>query len=281
VTGPSGPTGAVCGRGRAVGGGHTGTVTAFDGWDPGQYNRFAAEREQPFHDLADLLEPVPSPAVADLGCGDGRLTVVLAERLGAASTVGVDSSPAMIGAAAARATDRARFEIGDIGDVDQDAAYDVVFANASLQWVPDHGRVLARWAHSLRPGGQLAVQVPANADHPAHRLAAEVASTFLDHPPDDPVAVNVRAPEEYAVLLDDLGFARQHVRLQVYPHHLGSTADVVEWVKGTTLTRFKEPLGPDRWERFVDAYRLRLLDELGQHSPYLYPFKRILLWARD
>ena len=88
------------------------------------------------------------------------------------------------------------------------------------------------------------------------------------------------APEEYAVLLDELGFVKQQVRLQVYLHHLSSTSEVVEWVKGTTLNRFKEPLGPEGWERFVDLYRERLLSVLGDRSPFVYPFKRILMWAR-
>jgi trans-aconitate 2-methyltransferase len=82
------------------------------------------------------------------------------------------------------------------------------------------------------------------------------------------------------VLLDELGFALQEVRLQVYLHHLRSTAEVVEWVKGTTLTRFKGPLGPEGWPGFVDLYRQRLLAVLGDRSPYVYPFKRILMWAR-
>lgn len=89
------------------------------------------------------------------------------------------------------------------------------------------------------------------------------------------------APERYAVLLDHLGFDCQHVRLEVYAHHLATTADVVEWVKGTTLTRFKEPLGPDQWPRFVEAYRQRFLEIEGDRSPYFYPFKRILMWGRQ
>ena len=254
-------------------------MTGHDGWDPDQYNRFAAEREQPFWDLARLLTLVGSPSVADLGCGDGRLTSMLHKTVGAADTVGVDASPAMIAASVAHSSDHVSFEIGDIGEWQRTGAYDVVFANASLQWVPDHRRVIARWAASLRPAGQLAVQVPANADHPAHLVASELAAELLSEPPDDPVARNVLAPEEYAVLLDDLGFDIQQVRLQVYVHHLPSTAAVVEWVKGTTLTRFKEPFGPDGWERFVDLYRDRLLSVLGDRSPYLYPFKRILMWA--
>jgi len=255
-------------------------MTGPDGWDPDQYNRFAAEREEPFWDLVRLIGPAGSPRVADLGCGDGRLTSLLHAKLGAAGTVGVDSSPAMITSAAGYSSDQVSFEIGDIGEWERPDAYDIVLANASLQWVPDHRRVVAGWARSLRSTGQLAVQVPANADHPAHLVATELAAELLSDPPPDPVAANVMAPEEYAVLLDELGFVKQQVRLQVYLHHLASTSEVVEWVKGTTLTRFKEPLGPEGWERFVDLYRERLLSALGDRSPFVYPFKRILMWAR-
>ena len=173
-----------------------------------------------------------------------------------------------------------RFELGDIGTFERPQAFDVVFANVSLQWVPDHRSVLGRWAGSLRPRGQVAIQVPANADHPAHLVAAEVAAELLTNPPPDAVAENVLAPEEYAAILDDLGCIRQLVRLQVYVHRLDSTAEVVEWVKGTTLTRFKAPMGEEGWTRFVAAYRARLLAHLGERSPYTYFFKRILLWGR-
>jgi trans-aconitate 2-methyltransferase len=186
----------------------------------------------------------------------------------------------MIAVAAEHASEQVRFEVGDIGSWQQADSYDVVFANASMQWVPDHPSVLTNWSTSLRRGGQLAVQVPANADHPAHLVAAALAEELMDDPPPDVVAQNVLAPERYAELLDALGFERQHVRLQVYVHHLASTADVVEWVKGTTLTRFKEPLGAAGWNRFVDLYRERLLAVIGDRSPYVYPFKRILMWGQ-
>ena len=81
-------------------------------------------------------------------------------------------------------------------------------------------------------------------------------------------------------MLDDLGCVAQTVRLQVYAHHLGSTSDVVEWVKGTMLTRFKDALGPDGWDDFVERFRERLVAELGDRSPYFFPFKRVLLWGR-
>jgi trans-aconitate 2-methyltransferase len=251
-------------------------------WEPETYNRFAAEREQPFWDLVGLLGAVDRPDVVDLGCGDGRLTAALHARLAAASTLGIDSSDAMLANSSAHAGSGVSFQRGDLAawPVTRDAV-DIVFANASLQWAPDHPGVLARWVTGLRPGGQLAVQVPANADHPSHVVAREVGRELLgDDAPADTVMANVLAPERYAELLDELGFQEQHVRLQVYVHHLVSTNDVVEWVQGTSLTRFRAVLDDEAYAHFIAVYRARLLAVLGEQSPYLYPFKRILLWGR-
>ena len=249
-------------------------------WDPGQYNRFAAEREQPFWDLRSRLEPVTSPRVADLGCGDGRLTAALHRELGAGSTLGIENSASMLAAAAAHAGDSLTFASGDVSTW-AGSGFDIVFSNAALQWVPDHPQVLERWRASLARAGQLAVQVPANADHPSHAVLRGLAAERLGaNAPADPVAGNVLRPEEYALLLDRLGFERQHVRLQVYTHRLASAGDVVEWMKGTSLTRFRQRLGPEEYEGLVEDYRGRLLRALGDDRPYLYAFKRILLWGR-
>jgi trans-aconitate 2-methyltransferase len=261
-------------------------VASPDGWLPEQYAKFAAERARPFYDLLDLVTPVPGGEVVDLGCGTGELTAELHRRTQAAGTTGIDNSPAMLAEAAAHAGGAVRFTSGDITTFDPGpAAYDVVFANASLQWVPDHRALLARLTAMLRPGGQLCVQVPSNADHASHRIASAVATEapFCDAmggtPPPDAV-LGVLKPEAYAELLDELGFTEQHVRLQVYGHHLPSTAAVVEWTKGTTLVRFRRLLTPELFDRFVEVYRSRLLAEVGDHEPYFYAFKRILFRAR-
>lgn len=257
-----------------------------DTWDPGQYDRFARERRQPFWDLLDLVEPPgPLARVVDLGCGTGALTAALAERWRPSEVLGVDNSPAMLAEARPRGDDVVRFERGDLARPPVTGPLDVVVANASLQWVPDHPGVLTHWAGLLGADGQLAVQVPANADHPAHRLAAEVASepqfaeAFGGFVPADPV-LGVLRPEAYAELLDRLGFGRQHVRLQVYGHHLARTEDVVEWLKGTSLNRFRAALPPDDYARFLTRFRDRLLELLGDRTPYFYAFKRILMWGR-
>ncbi len=265
-----------------------------DGWDPEQYHRFERERSQAFFDLLDLIEPAPGGTAVDLGCGSGELTVAAAQRLRVATMTGVDTSPAMLARAAEVAGERraaAGAEVhvrhGDIGSWTGDGDHDVVLANASLQWVPDHPAVLARWAAALAPGGRLAVQVPFNPHQPSHAVATEVAASdelrplFGDAgPPPDPVAVNVLEPEAYAEILHDLGLVDLHVRLQVYPHLLPSTRHVVAWVEGTTLTRFRRVLTPDQYARFVRAYEARLVEVLGERSPCLFPFRRILFRAR-
>ncbi len=258
-------------------------------WTPERYERFQAERQRPAHDLYALLTPVPGGRAVDLGCGTGPLTVALAARTEAAEVIGIDSSAAMLAEAAAHGGPGIRFEAGDLATWGDPAdPVDVVAANASLQWVPDHAAVLARWTAALRPGGQLAVQVPSNADHASHLVAVEVAAEpqFANAfgpfggPPPDPVAQNVLTPEAYAELLWALGYEEQHVRLQVYGPVLPSTAGVVDWMCGTSLTRFERLLDTPTYEALVDRYRVRLLEVLGEHQPYYFAFKRILMWGR-
>lgn len=256
-----------------------------DGWQPQQYERFAAERSQPFHDLLALVRPITGKVALDLGCGTGELTAHMHAAVGAAATVGIDNSPAMLADAGDHASDGLTFRYGDLRDDPPESPVDLVFSNAALQWVPEHREVLTRWASWLRPGGQLAVQVPANADHLSHTTSATLATEspfremFDGEPPADAV-LGVLSPAEYAEVLHGLGFTEQHVRLQVYGHVLASTAEVVEWVKGTSLTRFKRTLSAADFDAFVAAYAARLTEVLGDHRPYFYAFKRILLWAR-
>ena len=247
-----------------------------DTWDPEQYERFRAEREQPFRDLLGLVRPRPDMRVVDLGCGTGELTRELHRTLAARETVGLDSSPAMLERSAPHAGGGLRFQAGDIASFAERDAFDLVFSNAALHWVPDHETLLARLTDALRTHGQLAVQVPANFDHPSHLTATEVGAELglAPHP------VNVLAPERYAAVLHRLGYADQHVRLQVYAHRLGSRDDVVEWVKGTLLTDYARRLERDAFDEFLRRYRDRLLARLADTRPFLFTFKRILFWAR-
>jgi trans-aconitate 2-methyltransferase len=254
-------------------------------WDPRQYELFAPERAAPFFDLIALIQPFDAPRVVDLGCGTGELTAQAHQLLAARQTIGIDNSATMLSRAQTLQVDGLTFDYGDIASFTSEGTFDIVLSNAALQWLPDHAAVLARWTRALGDRGQLAVQLPTNADHPSHAVAAELAAeppyieAFGGEPPPDPTARTL-APEAYAEILDTLGFSRQHVRLQVYPHQLASTAQVVEWVKGTSLTRIKARLSPELYESFVARYRERLLARIGDKQPYFYTFKRVLFWAQ-
>ncbi len=253
-----------------------------DVWDAERYDRYRDERRRPFFDLLALIRPRPRMRVVDLGCGSGELTRKLHQHLSAAETLGLDSSAAMLAKSDAFATDGLRFARGDIADFASGARYDLVFSNAALHWLPDHEALLARLTAALAPGGQLAVQVPSNFDHPSHTVAAEVAaeSPFAEALGGHTHASrNVRAPEEYARLLDRLGYAEQHVRLQVYGPRLGSRDEVVQWTSGTLLTDYERRLAPDDYARFVARYRARLVPRLEDTRPYFFTFKRLLLWG--
>lgn len=253
-----------------------------DAWSPEQYERFAAQRREPFDDLCVLIERAPGMRVVDLGSGTGALTAELHERLGAAETLGIERSPSMLERSRRLERPGLRFVAGDVGELSDEARWDLVFSNAVLHWLPDHPALFRRLARAVAPGGQLAVQMPSNFDHPSHRIAAEVAreEPFASALRGKVREASVLVPEAYAELLDALGFARQHVRLQVYGHRLRGPEEVVEWVRGSTLTAYQSVLPEELFARFLERYRERLLAELPAARSYFYTFKRLLLWAR-
>jgi trans-aconitate 2-methyltransferase len=249
-------------------------------WSPTQYERFREERRQPFVDLQALVRPQSDMRVVDLGCGTGDLTAELHRDLAARETLGVDSSEEMLAQAPADVPGL-RFVRGDLGTFADDAAWDLVFSNAAVQWVADHPALFARLRRAVAPGGQLAVQMPSNFAHVSHTVAVDVAA----EPPFRAALggwqrhVPVLEPDTYAVLLDRLGAREQHVRLQVYGHHLASRDEVVEWTKGTLLTDYRRRLDAAGYDAFVARYRERLLAHLDDDRPFFYPFRRLLLWA--
>ena len=250
-------------------------------WNPEQYGRFRDERAQPFFDLLDLVQPRPGMRVVDLGCGTGELTRELHRRLAARETIGIDNSPAMLAKSAAFAGDGLSFEQGDIGAFDGEGDFDLVFSNAALHWVPDHEALLPRLAAALTETGQLAVQVPANDDHPSHATAVEVAreAPFREalggHVRQSPVL----APEVYATLLHRLGFTRATRPLAGLRARAGVARGGRGVGPGSVLTDYERRLPAELWPRFLERYRERLLPQLEEREPFFYPFKRVLFWG--
>src|SRR5262249_42756694 len=101
-------------------------------WNPDRYNKFQAERFAPFDDLFSLIEVRENLSVIDLGCGAGELSLRLANGLPNSDVLGIDSSAEMLARAQLQARPGLRFEKRSIEEID--AAYDLVFSHASLQW---------------------------------------------------------------------------------------------------------------------------------------------------
>jgi trans-aconitate 2-methyltransferase len=140
-------------------------------WNAQQYLQFESERTRPAFDLLARV-PLHAPArIADLGCGPGNSTELLVKRFPQAEIVGIDSSDDMIDNARVRLP-RVKFEIADVVHWRSDVPSDLIFANAVLQWVPNHIALMVRLMGQLTRRGSLAVQVPDNFAEPSHVLSA-------------------------------------------------------------------------------------------------------------
>jgi trans-aconitate 2-methyltransferase len=234
-------------------------------WDAQQYLRFGGERARPFFDLIARIGAPEPGYVADLGCGPGNLTQVLARRWPGAEIVGVDNSAEMIAASASAADDgRPRFELADIRDWRPERPPGVLVCNAVLQWVPDHSGLLLRWADLLAPGGWLAFQLPGNFDQPSQAIVRELAGSARWRPLLTGVKLNRQAgdPEEYVDLLARPGY-EVDAWATSYVHILGNPSDaaahpVVEWVKGSALRPVLAALDAEQGGAFLSEYDERV-----------------------
>ncbi|HZI14365.1 MAG TPA: methyltransferase domain-containing protein [Myxococcus sp.] len=243
-------------------------------WDPTQYSHFRSERKRPFFELLMRVD-VDAPAqVADLGCGTGDLTRVLAQRWPGARVYGVDSSDAMVEEARKRPPPESlRFEVADLAAWEPPAPLDVLLSNAALHWLPDHEALLRRLVGRLAPGGVLAFQVPANFEAPSHRhidtvralprFAAKLEGVRRGHA--EPLAT-------YEAWLSGLGLAVDAWD-SAYLHVLPGEDAVLEWLLGTTLRPVLAALGPEEGRAFLDALRPLLRESYPAHArgtPFLF-----------
>lgn len=143
-------------------------------WDPDLYRQFEAERTRPAHDLLAHIPATIPQRISDLGCGPGNSTQLLHQRFPDAQLVGIDNSRAMLLSAQQRLPDCTFLE-ADISQWQPAEPQDLIYANASLQWLTNHQQLFPRLLSQLAANGILAVQMPDNLDEPSHRAMREVA----------------------------------------------------------------------------------------------------------
>jgi trans-aconitate 2-methyltransferase len=128
-------------------------------WDASTYDRVSDIQAEWSREVIDRLELRGDETVLDAGCGSGRVTKLLLERLPEGRVIAVDASASMIGKAREELPgDRTEFIVSDLLDLELSEAVDAIFSNATLHWILDHRRLFARLHAALRPGGRLEAQ---------------------------------------------------------------------------------------------------------------------------
>ncbi|HYA72658.1 MAG TPA: trans-aconitate 2-methyltransferase [Roseiarcus sp.] len=251
-------------------------------WDTTLYLKFEAERTQPARDLLARVE-VSARRIVDLGCGPGTSTRLLAERFPQAEIIGVDNSEPML-AEARRRLPEVHFELSNIANWRPRQRPDLIFANAALQWLPDHEALFKRLMSYLAEDGALAVQMPDNRQEPSHALMRLVAA---DGPWADRLVPIAKTRAVIATHVDYYAWLRPlsaalDIWETTYVHPMAGVGAVVDWFRGSALRPFLNPLDVCEREQFIERYMRELALAYGVESDgsllFLYP--RLFILAR-
>jgi len=253
-------------------------------WDPLQYSRFEGERDRAAQDLLARLPADLRPAVIwDLGCGPGQHAALLKQRWPGARVHGLDSSAAMLEQARALAVE-VDWRPGDIGGWAPETPVDLIWANASLHWLPDHGTLFRRLVVALAPGGVIAVQMPMARETRHHALMRETAASgpWAADLNGVGTAAPLLAPEAYYGMLAEACDGID-IWSTSYLQALAGPDAVLEWMKGTALRPYLAALTDEVTRRaYLDALGARLSEAFPRRrdGATLMPFPRLFLVAR-
>jgi trans-aconitate 2-methyltransferase len=189
-------------------------------WDGTSYDRISATMEAFGLDVLERLELNGEETVLDAGCGSGRVTQALIERLPRGRAIGLDESASMIAAARERLGPEADLRVGDLLELQLEEPVDAVFSTATFHWIADHDKLFARLHAALRPGGKLIAQCggEGNIDilrAQARRVLAE--EPYARHFHDWRAPWNYASPERTQERLLAAGFSSAHCWLTPAP----------------------------------------------------------------
>jgi trans-aconitate 2-methyltransferase len=230
-------------------------------WSPEAYLQFAGERSRPARDLLAQIPLISPNLIFDLGCGPGNSTALLERTFAHAEIIGVDNSPAML-IKARETLPHCAFIEADLASWQPDSSVDVLFSNATFQWLSGHASILLRLLKGLRSGGVLAVQMPDNLNEPSHQL---MRLTAADGPWADKLRDTVGAREALLTPQDYYGLlrpfcARLDIWHTIYNHMLDGAQGIVDFVASTGLRPFLKPLKEPERTEFVGIYSARIAD---------------------
>lgn len=218
-------------------------------WNSNQYIKFENERTMPSVDLINKI-PIQPNTVLDIGCGPGNSTSKLFRKYPAARVIGIDSSENML-EKARKSYPEINFAECDIQtELDKLGAYDLVFSNACLQWVPDHRKLLPDLMNKVNENGVLAVQVPLVQQAPFYKILDSLTIKDKWKKLQSVSNFHTLSPEE---TYDILCGASTDIQMweTVYYHPVSSYEDIIEWYKGTGLRPYLDMLNEFEMDDFV------------------------------
>jgi trans-aconitate 2-methyltransferase len=217
-------------------------------WNAESYQRVSAPLEAMGREVLDRLELRGDERVLDAGCGTGRVTAALLERLPRGEVVAVDGSPAMVAEARERLGPRADVRVADLTELVLEAPVDAILSTATFHWIADHDRLFERMHAVLKPGGRLVAQCGGEGNVATVQAAidrvAEPALTGWGGP------WNFASPAATAARLERLGFTEVRTWPQVVRVE---PDDPPEYLTTVILGSHLERVPAERRDAFVAA----------------------------
>lgn len=164
-------------------------------WDGASYDRISGPQVELGRAVMDRLPLSGDETVLDAGCGSGRLTEMLRERVPHGHVIAWDASESMLEAARRRLGPEADIRHGDLLELELERPVDAILSTATFHWIADHALLFRRLRAALRPGGRLVAQCGGEGN--IDRLRG-VAHAILDREPYAAHFRDWRAPWNYA-----------------------------------------------------------------------------------
>ena len=252
-------------------------------WNASVYHRVSAPQTAWGTEVLERLTLSGTETVLDAGCGTGKLTRLLAERLPRGRVVALDGSKDMLGVATrelASFGSRVEFVQATLPEVPLRAPVDAIFSTATLHWVLDHPAVFRAFLNVTRPGGHLEFQCGGVGNlHRLHERAEALARTkeFVDAFQNFEEPWCYAGAEETAEQLEEAGWTSVHTWLEVRPTPFSDAAAFSEFISSVNLRPFLSKLDERRGRRFAAA----LVEAAGKDNPpYVLDYVRLNASAR-
>lgn len=215
-------------------------------WDAQTYDRVSDPQYEWGLEVLGRLDLAGNEFVMDAGCGSGRVTAKLLERLPHGRVLCVDASEQMIEKAREALGDRADYLVADLSELEVPERVDVIFSTATFHWVLDHDRLFSRLHAALKPGGRLVAQCGGEGNVAKHaRAIVEVATRpeFINHFQGLEMMWNFAPADATEERLREAGFADVRCWLEDKPVQPENPYDFTTTVTmGPHLSRLPEEL---------------------------------------